>query len=1497
MNSDESAGNELALRPFHPLIQKWFTNKFGLPTDVQKKVWPQISKGHHLLITAPTGCGKTLSAFLWGLNQLIAGEWSQGAVRILYVSPLKALNSDIKINLLTPLRELMELFGQEGEAFPDIDVQTRSGDTPASTRQRMLRRPPEILITTPESLNLILSSIRGRALLKNIVTVILDEIHAVASNKRGTHLITAVDRLVSLTGEFQRIALSATVKPVGLIADFVAGYRMDENGDDTRYVKREIKIIESLGTKKYDVQVCTPLENKGEMFETLRDAGTGVLQGADVWWDKLVAELRRIIETNRSTLIFANSRRFVEKLTRLINEAGDNGAQLAYSHHGSLSKEIRNLVEQKLKRGELKAIVATSSLELGIDIGKLDEVIIVQAPFSVSSAFQRVGRAGHSVRAVSRARMYPLFAMDFLNSAVMAQLLMAQNIEEANIPASPLDVLAQIIISMTGVETWDIDELFRFIKTSYPYHELGREQYDLVLQMLAGRYADTRIRELQPRITIDRLNNCVKGREGVLRYVYMAGGTIPDRGYFHLRVQETGAKIGELDEEFVWERSIGDTFVLGTQYWKIRAIDYQNVQVVPAGARASMAPFWKGEFNGRDFHFSEKITLFLERMSQKRLGVDAVQLLQNEYYMDDSSARYLVNFLNRQKDKTGPELPHRHHLIAEYAAGQPDSSGATQIILHTLWGGKINRPYSIALGQAFEDQLGIHPKIYHDDDCVFIGLPPRTNAIDMDQILSLVTPQNAESLLRKKLEQTGFFGARFRESAARALLLPKKGFNRRSPLWINRLRSKKLLGSILRFEDFPILTETWRTCLKDEFDIPNLLMLLGEIAHGTISCSERFTDAPSPIAANIMRWHTHVHMYEDDTPDTKERSRLRDDILREVVFSSELRPRLPRDRLEKFRDKLQRLYPGYTPASSAELFEWIRERIVIPENEWEKLLSGMRRDHGLESSQILEDLSQRLTRVRLPNAKSVVTAMETLPRLLRSLFVPGTDGEDRLYEILEEWLRFDGPVKLDLIHEVFGIDDERIRRNLETLLEGQSIVVDMITEDAVQPEVCDTENLERFLRLFRREMKKPFRALEACFLPLFLARYQGIVPQKIFREKEEDLIRGGAVEGDQLTNLQDSLEILFGYPARAELWESEILPARLSPYAPESLDLILQQSGLMWFGVGKERLSFCFEEERELFLQSNRKAIKDIERIFPEPTGKYNFWDLHSYSTLSTQELTQKLWELVWKGLVSNDQFSVIRRGIEHKFKVFVPEPKAPGRRSTRSQFNRWQRTRPLPGNWYVVDRNIEKGDLIEEEELVRDRVRQLLRRYGILFRELLAQELPGLRWGRIFRSLRIMELSGEILAGHFFLGISGLQFVSHTAFGELQQKQNENVIYWLNATDPASPCGLKIEGLNAELPRRISTNYLVFHGKKLVVILRKGGVELEILVSHKGQDLQQYLNVYSALLERQFQPHQQIRVEKINGEPALGSRYTDQLLQFGFSRGHRELMIRREYR
>ncbi len=603
MSGRENILNEKpVLDIFHPLLQKWFNDSYDQPTDVQRQAWPRIAAGEHVLISAPTGSGKTLTAFLWAIDRLLTGAWPVGQTHVLYISPLKALNTDIQRNLIKPLDELKKVFEETGQAFPEIRIMTRSGDTPATDRRRMLRYPPEILITTPESLNLLLSSQGGRSLLHSLSTVILDEIHTVVNNKRGLHLITAVDRLVPLSGEFQRIAISATVKPMDAVAEYVGGFRLQGDVHSATYLPRQVSLIESTAEKKYALRIRFPEESSEPRY-------------TESFWKPLVQEFREIIRKNRSSLFFVKSRRLSESITLKINAEAKQ--PLAYAHHGSLAKELRLEVENKLKSGALKAIVATNSLELGIDIGALDEVILVQSPPAISSAIQRVGRAGHQVGETSRGTFYPTHDQDFLESAVIARSVLEGDIEEVRPVAGALDVLAQIIISMTGTETWDIDDLYAQLRTSWPYHNLSREHFDLVLNMLAGRYADSRIRELKPRISIDRLDNTVAARKGALLQLYISGGTIPDRGYYHLRHEQSGAQIGELDEEFVWEATLGQTFTFGTQHWKISRITHNDVLVVPASPHTKDTPFWIGEVFNRDYFLSQKIAKFLEDADER----------------------------------------------------------------------------------------------------------------------------------------------------------------------------------------------------------------------------------------------------------------------------------------------------------------------------------------------------------------------------------------------------------------------------------------------------------------------------------------------------------------------------------------------------------------------------------------------------------------------------------------------------------------------------------------------------------------------------------------------------------------------------------------------------------------------------------------------------------------------------------------------------------------
>ncbi|MCU0844328.1 MAG: DEAD/DEAH box helicase [Spirochaetes bacterium] len=1458
-----------SLASFHPLIRKWFEGRFGAPTPVQAAAWTRITSDAHVLVTAPTGSGKTLAAFLWGIDRMVSGSWSTGQTRVLYVSPLRALNNDIRRNLIAPLGELAALFTAEHQPFPSLQVLTRSGDTPADERRRMLRRPPEILITTPESLNILLTSKSGRRNLAGVTAVILDEIHAVAGTKRGTHLMTAVERLVLLSGEFQRIALSATVRPLDTVAAFVGGYRPVAEGADVHFEPRRVLVIDPESHKRFDVRVSFPENARERMTD-------------DSWWPALVADFKNIIHENRSTLFFTNSRRTAEKLARLINE--NEPAPLAYSHHGSLSRELRLEVESKLKKGELRAIVATSSLELGIDIGDLDCVVLVQAPFALSSAVQRIGRAGHGVGQTSLGVLYPTHGMDFLFAAVTARAVLERDIEPVRPVEGALDVLAQAIVSMCCAEEWDIDRLYAHIRTAWPYRDLPRRHFDMVLEMLAGRYAETRLRELSPRVSIDRIDNTVRARQGAPMLVYLSGGTIPDRGYFDLRVQDTRARIGELDEEFVWERRVGESFALGAQVWRIQRITHNDVEVVPTGASPGIIPFWRAEEQHRDFHFAEKIALFLQD-ADKRLDEDGfTDYLTGRYMMDAAAARELADFLRRQKVRTGAPLPHRRHLLIEHFEDPLNTSAKKQVLLHTMWGGRVNQPLAHALSAAWEERFGHQLEVTANNECVMLLLP---HAFSKRDLLDLLPAERIEELLRGRLEKTGFFGARFRENAGRALLLPRGGVGKRLPLWLNRLRSRKLLETVMDFEDFPILLETWRTCLRDEFDIATLKALICEVREGEIEVSEVKTSQASPFAGGLIWQQTNDYMYQDDTPGAQGRSRLSDDLLREIAAAPGLRPDIPAAIIFELEAKLHRTAPGYAPATANDLLDWLRERLIVPASEWDALLAAVARDHGMDRAHVEDSVRKKIRRLTMPGASvESLCALEILPLLAMlsdATAAPAESGdalpeetEARAADLFSQWLSFYGPVRPSFTGEVLGLSAERLDLLLADLSEERRVAIGHLTAGSTAAEICDQDNLERLLRMLRRSRRAVFKALPIERLQLFMAVWQGLTE------------KGNGIEA-----MQNRLDQLFGWPAPAAAWEEYILPARLDPYHTSWLDNLMQTSELAWAGCGAKKITFCFQRERDLFLE----APVDIEEalaLIPSRRGRYPFMECARHSGIPTDELTDRLWDLAWKGIAANDGFHVVRSGARHGFSPFTRDGDDP--RGAQAAFHRWESTRPMAGNWFIVPDPGGERDEMEEEELRRDRVRALLRRYGVLFRELLERELPLLRWSELFRTLRLMELSGEILAGQFFEGVPGLQFASHEAYDMMKREFPDDAVYRINAADPASLCGLKLEALKGSLSPRLATTGLVFHGCRPVLVARKNGATLEINAPPDSPHLHRYLAAFKSHLGRQFNAPHSIRVETVNDKPAASSEYAPAFKDIGFITHYRGLELRKRY-
>ncbi|MDR0502984.1 MAG: DEAD/DEAH box helicase [Treponema sp.] len=1494
---------------FHPVIRNWFTETYGIPTSVQAQAWPLIENGENVLALAPTGSGKTLTAFLSAISRFVnegPQNYQSGKLSVLYVSPLKALNEDIKRNLLHPLAAIKTRFEKEGLAFPPVRVETRSGDTPQSERRRFFIRPPSILALTPESLAIILLNPRGRQVLSSVKYVIIDEIHALLGNKRGAYLSCQIDRLALIAGEFQRISLSATVRNPDMAAAFTGG------------TGRKVSIVSPPAEKKIDFSVEFP--DAG--YNTGKDAHNNEARAEKYGkrYTPLIDYILKRIREDSTLLVFAESRRRAERLCYFLNtEAAPSGSAVAFPHHGSLSKEIRRGVEKGLAEGLLPCVVATASLELGIDIGDIDEVVLAGSTGNVSQALQRIGRSGHGVGQVSKGRLFAFHGKDLLVAAALKSAVEDRDIEEINPIENPLDVLAQLILSLCCEKERNIEELYQLIKSFYIFKNLNYDSFNRVVHMLAGlsfkgKGEASRLRDIKPRIWFDKIEDKIGALDGTTVLLYSSGGVIANRGLFSLRLAD-GTRIGELDEEFVWERAIGDCFDFGARGWRITNIGPEAVEVTPLEKRADYIPFWKGEAVFRSANLTQRVISILDEYNRTNdistcLAKEARESLFD--FLDSQSRSQQAAKYNRQNRIP---LPDSKNIVIEIIEGTELNRDFCSIVLHSFRGGSVNYPLSLALSMELSQAVNLRVEPFSNDDSILFllprlglkdaSLPPEEIFRRALEALEKREPgvnargiTRAERLFRNRLEASGVFGAAFREAAERSLLLPKAPFGKRTPLWIMRQRSKRLFDAVAGEDGFPVTTEAWRTCLVDKFDMDGFRSLVSAINDGSVTVSFFHTNIPSPFSRDMVREETNSFMYEyDERKDISgsARATLSDRIIEEAVNNSSLRPSLKESIVNDFVSRLRRETAGYAPDDILSLCEWIKERAVIPYDEWEILCAAMSDETRQNALTGIFD-SGKIKIV----TRNGTSAQSVIHREWEKAWRSEPLG------MLGQWLRYEGPVSIERICAVFGVSESDAQDAVNALAEVDEIVTDAaILKDAVPPDssvktvpsllICDRENLEMLLRLSRKKERPVIKERPSSLLAPFLALRQGLACAA--NENKSDIF----------------VKSLYAWTAPAKLWETEILCARNSSYSGEKIDREIHDGQLVWYGVkgSKEKIGFCLPEDLDLAGEAKKSESKNsgiglkMEQLassefFNRPR---DFWEIKNElagadsSGNSVSVCAKALWHEVWQGSLTSDSFEPVRKGLEFGFipkeidipadqsraaaRPFGRHPRIPG-----ALKNRWKNGAPVSGNWFSLvmeDQAAGSPDPIEEDAVNRDRVRLLLRRWGILCRPLLEHESGAFSWSKLLPAMRRMELAGELVTGRFFAGIKSLQFASPSIAAELLQADNFGGIYWMNAADPASLAGVEIEGLGYSLCARIAGSRLYYRGARLIAVSAKNGRDLQINMENSDPDMAELISLLKLPRTRSALPENKISVEKINGQDAAYSGYAACFKEAGF--------------
>lgn len=1424
------------LEQFLPAVARWFAETYAAPTPPQALGWPHIGAGENTLILSPTGSGKTLAAFLCAIDAAIRVEQSsecpaQG-VHTLYLSPLKALANDIERNLVQPLAGIRASAQSLGETLPEIHVGVRTGDTPASERQKMLRTPPNILITTPESLNLLLTSPKARDMLRTVRHVIVDEIHAMCSNKRGTFLSLLLERLDTLvTKPLTRVGLSATQRPLDEIARFLGG--QDESGDP-----RPVAIVDAGMRTSLDLEVQTPVED----MKVLPQEGN---QSPSIWpaiYDRLI----ELVDEHESTLIFANSRRVVERIAAEMNRRF--GYERVQAHHGSVSKERRHQIEQDLKEGRLPALVATSSMELGIDVGSIDLVCQVESPFSVASGLQRVGRAGHLVRATSKGRVIPKTRSDLLMSAAVSRAMLRGDISRVTIPRNPLDVLAQQVVAMVAVDDWDVEDLEHLVHRAYPYRDLPHEAFRSVLELVSGRFGSDDLPVLRPRVSWDRVNNRLEALPGTRHIAILNGGVIPDSGQYAMVLDDGRTRLGELDEEFVFERRLGDTFVLGTGQWRVLQITNDRVIVSPCDETEAMLPFWKGEGLGHDWEFGTRYGAFI-RECESKLGEDSIiAWLQEECALDRNGATSLAEFLRDQGERGGT-LPTDRRILVDVFRNE---AGDDRLALISTYGRSFHLALLLLIQRTLR-QMGHEPPeaVYSN-----VGLLFRLRELTPDafmKALHSLRSETVEESLTQELENSPYFALRFRRNAGRALLLPRARPGRRTPLWLQRLRAHDLLAYASQQPRFPIVLETYRELLEDVLPVQGVRQFLDMVETGEADYALRRDRTPSPFSQPMLLDFTTTYLYLEDRPVGRGRSNteLQEDLGELLGHRVQADDVLDDAAIGTIEERLQGTASFHQARNGAELVELLRRIGDLTEPE---LLQRCTADVAQALPDLLAD--GRVIHVRIPES--------TQPLRLAA-------GEEA--ELFKHWTQDDVRylVARYVAHHAFVKRQDVIDRYpasaalLDHIRQAQKwidVELDDGTSGWAHPVVL--ASIRRMTMSRRRRLIEPASA--EAYTRVLLDRHHVAT----------------RVQNDRLP---DVMAQMSGYWLPVPAW-FDVLASRVIGFHVEQLDELVRSGALIWSGrmsVGKQRL-LGFRSPGMAGLNVQQRPAEQLDplsqavvRMLAEDGASF----LHQITNALGEPpsvVAPLLWSLIWEGWVTNDSLDPAWGD--------APQPQ---RWQGRRRHAAWGR-----GRWSLVEVSREPS-----EADIRQMLRHVLDQTGVLAREILNRSDVGITWRVAYPILTRMEWAGEVNRALFVSGLSGPQFACRDVSDALSHHSQSTEMVLLNVNDPVNVLGDLFPVLRPDGTRHIIRhhpgNYIVLQNGHPVLAIENRGERLIQLSDLTPPERAAAFKVLPRLVEGRHRSPS-IRVASWDGAPVVDSPIEQELAQIGFVRENTAMILYRTF-